>query len=566
MSKSVSDKKTVKALVDVCQMHGLTDVVLSPGSRNAPLIITFTNTESFRCHPVVDERSAGFFALGIAQQTRKPVALVCTSGTAVLNYAPAIAEAYYQNLPLIVITADRPEEWIDQADGQTIRQRGVFENFIKYQCSLPVEIESSQDEWYVNRVVNEAFVEATDALNGPVHINVPLREPLYGRTVHSQKPIRVLKKHKSSGCLPQQLIDELSEVWKGHERIMILVGMRYPDNELKEVLEQFGESDRVVVLTETLSNCCSEKFVQCIDRVVSSIRDEDLALFKPDILITMDGVLVSKMLKTFLRQNAPREHWHISEGGIAPDSYQGLTKIIKGQPVETLRQLMSFLQPVKCRFRETWMKRVSLVASIHDEYVKKLPWSDMKVFEMIIHQMPRPVHLQLGNSTPVRYVQLFDGFNNVSSFSNRGTSGIDGSVSTAVGAAYSSNHPTLLLVGDLSFFYDSNGLWNKRLSPNLKIIVINNSGGGIFRFLQGPAEADELEEFFATSHHMSAEHVARQYGLPYRQCTNEQEFAEGLIQLFEPNDKSFILEVMTPVKDNARTLRDYFAALKRACS
>jgi 2-succinyl-5-enolpyruvyl-6-hydroxy-3-cyclohexene-1-carboxylate synthase len=566
MSKSISDKKTVKALVDVCQAHGLTDVVLSPGSRNAPLIITFTNTESFRCHPVVDERSAGFFALGIAQQTRKPVALVCTSGTAVLNYAPAIAEAYYQNLPLIVITADRPEEWIDQADGQTIRQKGVFGNFIKYQCSLPVDVNTTQDEWYINRVVNEAFVAAVDALNGPVHINVPLREPLYGRTVHSQKSVRLIKKHKSLGCLPQQLMDELSEVWKGHERIMILVGMRYPDSELLDVLEQFSDSDRVVVLTETLSNCYSEKFVRCIDRVVSSIRDEDLALFKPDILITMDGLLVSKMLKTFLRQNAPREHWHISEGGSAPDSYQGLTKVIKGQPVETLRHLMPLLQPVKCRFRETWMKRVSLLSSIHEEYLKKLLWSDMRVFEVITNQLPRPVNLQLGNSTPVRYMQLFEGFNEVYSFSNRGTSGIDGSVSTAVGAAFATDRLTLLLVGDLSFFYDSNGLWNKRLMPNLKVIVINNSGGGIFRFLQGSAEADELEEFFATSHQMSAEHVARQYSLPYRQCNNEQEFAEGLIQLFEPNDKAFILEVMTPMKDNARILRDYFATLKRACS
>ncbi|MFT3738827.1 MAG: 2-succinyl-5-enolpyruvyl-6-hydroxy-3-cyclohexene-1-carboxylic-acid synthase [Breznakibacter sp.] len=479
MSKPISEKKNVKVLLDVCQAEGLTNVVISPGSRNAPLIISFASTEGFRCYPVVDERSAAYFALGMAQQTQKPVALVCTSGTAVLNYAPAIAEAYYQHVPLVVITADRPKEWVNQADGQTIDQSGVFRNFIRYSCDLPAELHTPDDEWYASRQVAEAFVACRRGLPGPVHINVPLREPLYGRTVHQGKKSISIKHYSGETRLSENTLHELSERWNSTDRILILCGMMNPNPKLYEVLNRLSAKENVAVLTETLSNCHGNGFVRCIDRVVNSIREEELPLFRPDLLVTLDGPVLSKMIKSLIRQYPPKEHWHLSKGGEVVDTYRQLTRVVEGDAADVLVQLETLVSDKKARYRDTWLKRAEKVVPLHLDYLKNIPWCDLKAFDTIFAHLPKPLKLQLGNSTPVRYAQLFDCFDGVQSYGNRGTSGIDGSVSTAVGAALASNEPTLLIVGDLSFFYDSNALWNRFVSSRLKIVVVNN-GGGVF--------------------------------------------------------------------------------------
>lgn len=561
MSKPISEKKNVKVLLDVCQAEGLTNVVISPGSRNAPLIISFASTEGFQCYPVVDERSAAYFALGMAQQTQKPVALVCTSGTAVLNYAPAIAEAYYQHVPLVVITADRPREWVGQADGQTIDQSGVFRNYIKYSCDLPAELSSPDEEWYASRMLAEAFIACQRDLPGPVHINVPLREPLYGRTVHQGKKSLSIKHHSGETKLPESVLHELAERWNGTERILILCGMMNPDKRLYDVLNRLSAKENVVVLTETLSNCYGNGFVRCIDRVVNSIREEELPLFRPDLLITLDGPVLSKMIKTLIRQYPPKEHWHLSKAGQVVDTYKQLTRVVDGDAADVLCQLEPFIGDKKARYRETWLKRAEKAVTMHHDYLKNIPWSDLKAFDTIFSYLPKPLKLQLANSTPVRYAQLFDCFEGVESYGNRGTSGIDGSVSTAVGAALVSDVPTLLVTGDLSFFYDSNALWNRFVSQKLKIVIVNNSGGGIFRFLQGSSDAEELEEFFATGHSMNAEWVTARFGVKYVKAENDTELKAQMETLFQ-YDEPVVLEVMTPLKDNAKVLKGYFAMLK----
>lgn len=563
MSKPISDKKNVKILIDLCRAEDVTDIIISPGSRNAPLTLSFAALEDFDCYSIVDERSAAFFALGMAQQKNKMVALVCTSGTALLNYAPAIAEAYYQNIPLIIISADRPGEWIDQADGQTIRQHDIFHNYIKYSCTLPVDIHTKEDEWYAVRQISEGFKICKEDLQGPVHINIPLREPLYGRTVHHQNKIKTVTHNKSIGGLPEHAIEELVNCWSGTERILILMGMRKPDAKMQQVLDELEKRERIAILTESLSNCYGDGHIRCIDRVVSSFREEEMALYRPDLLITFDGQIVSKMVKTFLRANPPKEHWHISASGEFIDTYQQLSRVLEGDPSSILNQLIHIVKPVKSRYRENWKKRFEMASSFHNEYVKSLPWSDFKAFNSIVNHLPKPCTLQLGNSTPVRYAQLFDEYQQIKSFSNRGTSGIDGSVSTAVGAAVALKHKeqVVLITGDLSFFYDSNALWNNYIPTNLKIIILNNGGGGIFRFIQGPAETEELEEYFATGHNMNAELLAKQYSVNYHRCENNEELEASLPQFFE-DEKAMILEVMTPAKHNAKVLKNYFATLK----
>jgi 2-succinyl-5-enolpyruvyl-6-hydroxy-3-cyclohexene-1-carboxylate synthase len=562
MSKPISDKKSVKLLLDVCQQQGLKHVVISPGSRNAPLIISFASSGLFRCYPIVDERSAAYFALGMAQQFQEPVALVCTSGTAVLNYAPAIAEAYYQHIPLVVITADRPKEWVGQADGQTIDQSRIFQNYINYQCDLPVDVSTEDDEWYVARLVSEAFMAANGALAGPVHINIPLREPLYGRTVHPPKMAGTFRHIGGRSWLDEEQLTRLAQSWHSMERVMVLVGMMPPNAALAEVLNRLSVHENVVVLTESLSNCYGKHFVRCVDRVVASIRDEEKPLFRPDLLITLDGPVLSKMVKTLIRQYPPKEHWHFSQTGQVVDTYRHLSVVVDGDSAAILAQLEGIINDKKSRYRETWLKRVEVTEPLHAQYINTLPWCDMKVYDCVLNAMPKDMPLQLGNSTPVRYAQFFDVFEGVQCCANRGTSGIDGCVSTALGAAFAMQQNTLLLVGDMSFFYDSNALWNRFSGQYLKIIVVNNSGGGIFRFLPGSSDSEELEEFFAVGHQMNAAWVAQRFGVAYRHVASENELAEALPAFFA-STQTEVLEVETPLKDNAKMLKNYFSMLKR---
>ena len=506
MSKPISDKPIIKALVDLCYLHGVEHVIISPGSRNAPLIISFSGSEKFECLSIVDERSAGYFALGLARETRKPVALVSTSGTASLNYAPAVAEAFYQQIPLVVITADRPKEWINQSDGQAIEQPGIYNNFIRYQCTLPLSGGHVDDEWYMNRILNEAFQKCTGQVSGPIHINVPMREPLYGKTVYPNKPARKIEILSGDSLLCDEAIDLLISEIQRYERVLVLTGAMHHNSELKEALKILS-SKGVVVLTETLSNIEDESFIGNMDRVVSTIIEDEQLIFSPDMLITFDVPILSKMVKALLRKNSPHIHWHFSNQDSITDTYQALSRIIKGNAANILIQIAEKMEDREKRFQESWIKRAQLSTQRHEQFFDKTPWTDLKFFKRL-NQFPiPPMQIHLGNSTPVRYAQLFE-WENQTWYANRGTNGIDGCVSSAAGAAHGTETPVLLVVGDLSFFYDSNGLWHKYLPNNFRVIVINNQGGGIFRFISGPLETDELEDFFEAKHNTSCEGIA----------------------------------------------------------
>lgn len=560
MNKAVSDKKVVKTLIDICLAEGLREVVISPGSRNAPLTLTFAAHPEFECFSIVDERCAGFFALGMAQQTGRPVALVCTSGSALLNYAPAISEAYYQNIPLVVLSADRPMEWIDQADGQTVRQVGALDNIVKYSCQLPTSKNASN--WYVNRLVSEAFYHCRYKMAGPVHINVPLDEPLYGKTVHPEEKHRQIKQIVSSSAISAKAMEQLSEDWSKHDKVLIVVGLSKPNELMQKALNQLSEMEQVVILTETTSNINGDSIITGIDKVVSTITEDEVHFYKPSLLITFDGAVVSKMIKKFLRDYQAKEHWHISMANHHLDTYQQLTTSIEAEPAEFLETLLPHISSVKSRYRTTWLNRAERSEKHHNEYLAKHGWNDLKAMSHIANQLPTTWQVQWGNSSAIRYAQLFNEFYNKDSYCNRGTSGIDGSVSTAVGASYISQKPTMLIVGDLSFLYDSNALWNNYLKSNLRIVVINNGGGGIFRFIPGPSDSEELETFFEASHQLNMKPLAEMYRLKYLTANSEESMNDCLNQLFSDSDKAIILEVKTPAKENAGVLKSYFKRLK----
>ena len=553
-----TDKKGIRLLVAICKAKGLKDIVISPGSRNAPLVIEFTRDAAFRCLVVPDERSAAFVALGIAQQSGLPTAVICTSGSAPLNYSPALAEAYYQRIPLVAITADRPAEWIGQADGQAINQQGMFKNFVRRSVTLPQEPIDIADFWYLQRIVSETLDMAMGSVKGPVHLNVPLREPLYRQEMAEEQIFKLPTSLKIQSYLSKEVIEKLADEWNKCKRKMIICGGLTPSNPVQEILAKFIDDPSLIILTESTSNLNLNNSICCIDRVLATISKKDEKDFTPDLLITLGGPVVSKKIKAFIRRHKPVHHWHLDPDELHIDTYQSLTYHIPLEPDAFLNQLNENITPLMSAYRKIWLDRDDIAEVAHQDYIADLQWSDMKVFENILQFLPTESDLQMGNSTPVRYIQLYKAFKQLNYFANRGTSGIDGCVSTAVGAAISSKKLTTLIVGDMAFFYDTNGLWHHHVPANLRIILINNGGGGIFRIIEGPSSVPELEEYFETRHQLNAKNIAATFGLDYSSCSSFNELEELLPLLYVETEKASILEIFTPYEENAEVLSSYF--------
>ncbi|WP_295337638.1 2-succinyl-5-enolpyruvyl-6-hydroxy-3-cyclohexene-1-carboxylic-acid synthase [Flavobacterium sp.] len=543
-----------QSIIEICKAKGVHDIIISPGSRNAPLTIGFTNQPDFTCYSIADERCAGFFALGIAQQKQKPVAVVCTSGSALLNYYPALAEAFYSQIPFVVISADRPHDKIDIGDGQTIRQENVFLNHSLYNANL-LEDASEENDVFINEAINVAI-----AHKGPVHINVPFEEPLYQTTKKLSVDVNVTGLFKSEPTVRVEDIIAFSTLWNFSHKILVLVGECKPHTIDQEWIDELASHPSVVVLTETTSNLHHQDFINNIDTLITPFTEKEFAELQPRVLITFGGMIVSKRIKAFLRKYKPRHHWHIDELR-AYDTFGILTKHFTVAPNQFFKQFLPHVKPVESNYRAFFKAIQEQRKNKHKDYLAKVPFSDLKAFENILAALPGNTQLQVSNSSAIRYAQLFDIDPSIEVFCNRGTSGIDGSTSTAIGAAVASKKQTTLITGDVSFLYDSNALWNNYIPKHFKIILINNGGGGIFRILPGHQENETFHTYFETSHCLTAEHLAKMYRFNYLTAADETTLKAGLKQLFENNDQPAILEVFTPTRDNNKLLLDYFKAL-----
>ncbi|WP_310557909.1 2-succinyl-5-enolpyruvyl-6-hydroxy-3-cyclohexene-1-carboxylic-acid synthase [Flavobacterium sp.] len=543
-----------QSIIQICLAKGIKNIVISPGSRNAPLIIGFVNNPEFNCYSIADERCAAFFALGIAQQTQKPVAVVCTSGSALLNYYPAFAEAFYSQIPLIVISADRPQSKIDIGDGQTIRQENVFKKHSLYNANLTEEA-SVVNDLQINKAINIAFTK-----KGPVHINAPFEEPLYQTVSMLDVDVTISAFNKKNYKISINEIIEFTTIWNKSKKKLILVGENKPNEIDAEIIESFAKDESVVVMTETTSNLHHPSFLNNIDTIITPFTDKDFKNFQPDILLTFGGMVVSKRIKAFLRQYKPTHHWHIDTLR-AYDTYGVLTQHFKVNPNLFFNQFLPFTIPIKSNYFSTFEKISAFREKKHQEYLTKIPFSDFKAFEKIIPSLPENSMLHLSNSSAIRYAQLFDINPSIQVFCNRGTSGIDGSTSTAIGAAVANERPTVLIAGDIGFLYDSNGLWNEYTPKNFKIILINNGGGGIFRILPGHEETSVFNKFFETSHCLTAEQLAKMYAFEYSIASTEASLETSLKALYAQNEKPSILEVFTPTLENDKILLQYFKEL-----
>ena len=556
-----SDKKTISLLADLFVKKGLRHIVISPGSRNAPIILAFANHPKINAISVVDERSAAFFALGMAQQTGKTVAIACTSGSAVLNYASAIAEAFYQKIPLLVLTADRPPKLIDVGDGQTIRQENVFANIIKKSYQLPLDVNSDEDLKDVNRQLNEAIYFTQFPEAGPVHVNIPFDEPLYD--VVSDGPMATALNFEEnnkeiSGNTEADFLDD----WHNSRKVMLIAGQNQYPNQINELLIKISEEKQVVVLTETTSNLSHPGFIDCIDNVLTAIDETESVNFQPDMLVTLGGAVVSKKIKKYLRQYRPKIHWHLSPSGEKRDTYLCLNHNPAIHPIPFLEKILPQLSKASTEYLQLWMNRKKQVEILRRQYLSQVSWSDLKVFDILFKNIPQHSMLHLGNSTPVRYSQLFGSLSHFKYFSNRGVSGIDGQLSTAAGSAYANRDLHTIITGDMGFFYDSNALMNHNLRSNLKIIVINNGGGGIFRFIPGPDSSNQLEKFFEAKHSWKAGLIAKAFDINYFKAEDEKELRDVLSLFYAEASRPALLEIITHAEANAQILRDYFSFLK----
>ncbi len=564
-----------------CKAKGIKNIVISPGSRNAPLITGFTENPFFKCFSIVDERCAAFFALGIAQQLREPVAVVCTSGSALLNYYPAVAEAFYSDIPLVVLSADRPAYKIDIGDGQTIRQDRVFQRHIGYSANLEQDVvhstekikryapklleddlEAAQNkiQVYNDTELNKAMgITLTTGL--PVHINIPFEEPLY-TTVNEPSVFPMITDVEPIVTDAIDDIADFAKVWNVSQKKMVLVGVNDPNTVEQEFINVLANDPSVIVLTETTSNLHHPNFFASIDSLIAPIEksEEKETLFsklRPDVLLTFGGLIVSKKIKAFLRQYRPKQHWHIDKVR-ANDTFFSLTRHFKIDVNGFFKKFSAHIQNTDSDYHGYW-NSVKFNGELKGKaYLAEIDFSDMSVFEHITKCIPQNYQLQLANSSTVRYAQLFDLDPSLQVFCNRGTSGIEGSTSTAIGASIYNKSPTLFITGDLGFLYDSNGLWNDYIRPDFRIILINNGGGGIFRILPGKEQTGNFERFFETKHDFNVGEFCNLFNFEYFLSDTEKSLKTATSVFYEPSERPKLLEVCTPRLLNDKILLGYF--------
>ena len=559
-------------LVNILAKKGVNHAIISPGSRNAPLTISLVRHPDITTKSISDERSAAFIAMGMAQNLKVPVAICCTSGSAAYNYAPAVSEAFFQEIPLVILTADRPKEWIHQHDGQTIYQNEIFGKHVKKSFEIGAEFPHPDNYWYSDRIINEAVNLANSYPQGPVHINIPLREPFYpseNELITFPNNPRIIEIEEIERTLNKNTWHQILSKFQEYDRILIAGGQGEQNEELAKILQKLQNEFQVVCIGDSISNLGFDS----ISKHDIYLKKEDESLC-PELLITFGKSFISKGLKVYLRNNRPIEHWHLQLGEHLIDTFQSLTKIIPMKPIDFFTKIYEDLDFEKFRAGEEERDESYMKAWVNQEkkatlYLERFFQQDIHaeifneffVIKTLMDNLPNNCQLHLANSMAVRYVNYIgvDAKKNIEVFANRGTSGIDGCVSTAVGQTLSTDKLVFLLVGDVAFFYDRNGLWNRYLPDNLRIILLNNHGGGIFRIIDGPNKQAELEDYFETVQTMNAKNTAEDAGLTYYFANSNLELNSNLETFLSKNGNAKLLEIETDSLKNAKIFKAFKA-------
>ncbi len=563
-------------IAELCAQKGITQAVLCPGSRCAPLTLAFTRHSKITTRTFSDERSAAFIALGIAQASKSPTVLACTSGSAAYNFAPAIAEAFFSQVPLIIFSADRPSEWIAQQDGQTIYQTDMFGKHVKKSFQLPQEYEHADNIWAINRMVNEAINLSRQEPQGPVHINAPFREPLYpeqDEVMHFSENIRVVEEHHPSFEISKEQKQQIIQNWTSFNHILVVAGQGEMDEDQIELLVSFSQKHSVPIAGDILSNLHPiEMVIRHTDLFLGQTPDSVKKTLQPDLLITFGKSVLAKNLKVFLRKYKPQQHWHIQEAGLVADSFQNVTQVFRTKPksffqyLNSIPQSEGFSNQKQNNYNKLWEIEERRCSRSLNSFFPKNDFGEFELINEFMQQLPANSSLHLANSMSVRYAN-FIGLNankTVSVSSNRGTSGIDGCTSTAIGHSLINPNLTFLITGDLAFFYDRNAFWHNYTLPNLRVVVINNHGGIIFKMIDGSGSLPETDEYFSTQQNLNARKLCEEFGFDYLKLDTKRKLKNLLKDFIDPDGKTKILELESEATLNKSIFEDLKLKIKES--
>lgn len=550
-----SSKENVNILTSLLVQHGVRHAVVCPGSRNSPIVHDLNECPDIECYGVTDERSAGFYALGMALTLCKPVVVCVTSGTALLNLAPAVAEAYYQHVPLVVISADRPEQWIDQLDGQTLPQPDALGRFVKKAVSIP-EVQDDEQHWYCNRLINEALNELNHHGYGPVHINVPIAEPLFEYTVAelpNERRIHLI----NSRCDRYLISIECSEQFVAAQKPMLVIGQMSMEQLLPA--EIYMISQCAVVINEALSLGKGGSHFNEVLYAVSGDPD-----YEPDFLLYVGDTLVSKRVKKWMRTLKDTKIWMVSEDGNIRDTTMNMYGVIEGRAADVIEDLVESIKTKSIsstsRYKARWDMALRKTAYMAMTY--KPEYSQMAAVKMFEEKLGTAInyYVHYGNSSSIRLANFYARH---FVYCNRGVNGIEGTLSTAAGGSVVTDSKVFCALGDLSFFYDQNALWNQNLKGNLRILLLNNQRGTIFSMLKGLEQSDARDRFVSGEHHASAEGICMQNDVQYLKATNMEELSEGIDKLINlESNRPVLLEVLTSAENDVKIVKEYYQKLK----
>jgi len=556
-------------IAEICHQLGVSDAVLSPGSRNAPLLISFNRHPKIKTYVINDERSAAFIALGMAQKSKLPVVLIATSGSAAYNYAPAVAEAFFQQIPLIILTADRPQEWIDQKDGQTIYQQNIYGNHVKKSFQCPVDIDNKEAAWHFERTFSDAINLADDGAKGPVHINIPFREPFYPNK--DAKPSYKTAKTIHKSFITKQLSNadwaNLVDEWNLYSKRLIVVGQHHLSTELLLILGELKAKKHIPVIGGILSNMhATPELIKSHDIFIDALPEAQLTELQPELLITFGASVLSKSLKKYLRTHKPKAHWHIQQDGMVSDTFQSLTRIIPVTPINFFNSIKDIVKKSHFDYSQNWLSYQNKSRKFVEDFHTTEVFNEFTTLHTILTNLPMSCDVHFANSMTVRYaniIGLSHSYRQIELFCNRGTSGIDGSTSTALGAALKAKKTTLLITGDMAFFYDRNAFWHHHIPPNLRVIVLNNHGGGIFDLIDGPNKLPEKEEFFITKQDLKAKNLAEEFGITYYHCASIGGLSNGLNKFWVQDGHPKILEIESFIDVNTQVFKNFKKQAKK---
>lgn len=550
-----SNLKSVQFVVAMLKARGVNKCVVSPGNSHNALVRSIEEDSFFTTYNIVDERSAAFFAIGLIQELKEPIVILCTAGTALSNYLSGMTEAYYRKLPLIAITADKNQYYINQYEDQTIKQNDIFKDVVKFQVTLPI-VKDEKDQWYVNRVLNEAFLEMSHHGTGPIHINVPIDEGKFATGKYFTEKIlpevNVIERLESitSKVNWESKIQSLSE-----KKVLFLYGQDdHITESIKDTVERLSTKLNCVFAVDNISNLHGEGVLH-ISKATQFNKNMHNQKLAPDVVISLAGNTVLDYKFELKGLKYSFEHWVVNDDGKIADPFKKLTTVCEATTEEFLSILDLYLNNTSSNnsYFEDWEKENNKFLIPHFDF------SNIYTVEKMIPKIPKNSILNLANSSTIRIAQYFDIDKSVQVYCNRGVNGIDGCVSTFIGQSYATDKLSFLIVGDLTFFYDMNALWNRYINKNVRIMINNNSGAALFHFNQGLKNYPTLNKNVAAEHSTTTRGWAIDRGFKYLSATNKEEFDSLLPEFIsEDSNEPIIFEVFTDKERDAELQHKFY--------